>query len=175
MESPQVDWLGRCGPNQLLVSRTPREIGERFRRLLIVDESILASIFSMDRQFMGNVHDDKLIIYPCKRGRRPQPILTAKLDPVENGTHIVFRIEMNPVTEVYLHLLPFIIVGMSVAFIGVFIGNFGIEIPGPICALPFLLGFLLLFATYQYWQNRVESCELLGFFMSQIERLRADT
>src|SRR5262245_9391963 len=108
MDQFPVDWLGRCGPHQIVVDCLPQQIRDRLKRSMMPD-SLVNSLLAEGRCFSGWIGDMRFVIYPIF-GRRPRPNLTGKLVEVDGGTSVEFTIEIDAMVSTFLILMPFILI-----------------------------------------------------------------
>src|SRR5262249_3090968 len=136
-----VDWFGRCGPHQITVAMPRKDVLELLRYPL-TQETFLESVFSFERRSTGIVRDNDFVIWPSKRGRRPQPRLLGKFIEVEEGVRIEFRIEMDSMVSASLTILPLACIGASLIPIFAFIAD--IDLPFPFAAAPIVFLLMLI-------------------------------
>ena len=169
MDEFPVDWLGRCGPHHLLVEMSPQEVRNCLLRSM-TSESFIDSILATDRRYTGTIREDRFVVYPCKRGRHPQPNMIGKIKEANGEACIEFTIEMDSMVSAFVVLFPLVSIAFLLVPLLVFVA--GIDVGAPIFLLPLALPFFLLVAAIGCLSVRKESEELLRFFLLRFARHR---
>jgi len=170
MKSFSIDWLGRSGPQHLVVDMPLDDARKRLEMSLVGEdsESWGRAMFETNRRYSGKVHDDAFDLIPLWRNRRFRPTLTGRFEPIdERTTRVFFQIDMD--SRVLLPLIIAPCVGLFV-LIGIFLiadepwrllpfGVFMLIVPG------IAGGINTLFARY-------ESSQLLQFFVGLFDEDR---
>jgi hypothetical protein len=165
MKSFSVDWLGRCGPHDLVVTLTPEEIRDRLE-ISLIEEPSVESLLSTDWRYTGEVYIAAFTVRPCRRSRRFCPTLTGELHQEDGVTRVQFQIDADRRLFVGLALVTVGVLLVAIVSLGLRVG-----VPFPLCAMPV---FVLVALVGAMLFAHDESSRLLQFFVGLFEQDRVE-
>jgi hypothetical protein len=165
-----IDWLGRCGPHSFDVALTPQEVREHLQKAL-TPESFLDSVFAFDRAYTGTIYENRIVIYPCKRGRNQQPNLIGTFKAWETGTRIEFRIEIDAMVSALIVLMPLGFLAFLIGFPAIVYSG-GSDLAPLLFLMPLGVFAFAALAAIGIFQIPRESTYLLQFFLERFPAYR---